>query len=581
MITEKLYEAIQLIKAGNKQAAIPLLKDVLQTNPKDENAWLWMYTCVSKLEEKKFCLQKALEINPENQQARKALEKLNASMLAPNTPEQTSPVSTPTAPAPQTPPQQNRSGWVLAFGLIMILLCVSALGIYFLLQGRNMAALAADIPLWPRTATFTPSITPTRTITSTPTPSATRTMTPTRRPSATLIPELASPTLPLTAAPFTPGNPTAVQPGSDIADPNFQKAVDAYLLEDFDITIELLTTFIKDNPDSAPAYRYRSAAYSKSGDCVAGMDDSKKAIDLDPNYAGAWESHGLANSCLVHEPETIMDLQKALSLDGSLATSHHSLGLAYFRLENYKKALEEYEIAIAIDPTRSKTWAGKSRSLSRLGQYRECIESADQALELKPVDVLAYKTRASCKLNLGQITESIEDYSAFLNNVKLSKTRIPTAEIGSAHQQRAYLYSIEQKFEQAIPDYKAAIELLGEDARRYCDLSYAYFGAKQYQNVIDAGKKSRAINPACGGERLLGVMARSAYGLGDYQQALGYIEQAVSTRAPVVNHYYRGLIMEALHRNAEAIQSFEHFIAKAYGGPDVEDARARLARLQP
>lgn len=581
MTTNRLNEAIQLIKAGNKQAAIPLLKEILQANPRDENAWLWMYACVSKVEEKKFCLQKALEINPENQQARKALEKLNASMLVPNTPEQTSPASAATAPPPQMSPQQNRSGWVLAFGLIMILLCVSVFGIYSLLQGRNMAALAADLPLWPRTATFTPSITPTRTITSTPTPSATSTMTPTRRPSATLIPELASPTPPLTAAPFTPGNPTAIQPGSAIADPNFQKAVDAYLLEDFEITIELLTTFIKDNPDSAPAYRYRSAAYSKSGDCVNGREDSKKAIELDSNYAGAWESHGLANSCMEHEPETILDLQKALSLDGSLATSHHSLGVAYFRLNNYKKALEEYELAIAIDPTRSKSWAGKSRSLSMLGRYPECIESANQALELKPVDVLAYKTRASCKLYTGQITESIEDYTAFLNNVKLSKTRIPTSEIGSAHQQRASLYFAKQQFEQAIPDYKAVIEIFGEDARRFCNLSYAYFGAKQYQNTIDAGKKSRAINPACGGEKLLGVMARSAYGLGDYQQAVGYIEQAVSARAPVVNLYYRGLIMEALHRNAEAIQSFEAFIAKAYSGPEVEDARAHLARLQP
>jgi len=76
MTTEKLNQAVQLIKAGNKQAALPFLKQVIQSEPNNESAWLWLYSCLDDTSQKKYCLQKVLEINPDNTDARNALEKL-------------------------------------------------------------------------------------------------------------------------------------------------------------------------------------------------------------------------------------------------------------------------------------------------------------------------------------------------------------------------------------------------------------------------------------------------------------------------------------------------------------------------
>ena len=49
MSSDKLDDAIQLIKSGNKPAAVLLLKEVLRANPRDEDAWLWLYSCVEIL----------------------------------------------------------------------------------------------------------------------------------------------------------------------------------------------------------------------------------------------------------------------------------------------------------------------------------------------------------------------------------------------------------------------------------------------------------------------------------------------------------------------------------------------------
>lgn len=76
MQSEKFYQAVQYIKAGNKLAAIPILKEIVQENPNDENAWAGLYYCVEKDDQKIYCLEQVLKINPNNKKARNALNKL-------------------------------------------------------------------------------------------------------------------------------------------------------------------------------------------------------------------------------------------------------------------------------------------------------------------------------------------------------------------------------------------------------------------------------------------------------------------------------------------------------------------------
>lgn len=78
MSTDKLRQAITLINSGKKKEAILLLRDVINQEPHNEQAWLWLYSCVDKIDQKIFCLQKALSINPSNADAKKALAGLNA-----------------------------------------------------------------------------------------------------------------------------------------------------------------------------------------------------------------------------------------------------------------------------------------------------------------------------------------------------------------------------------------------------------------------------------------------------------------------------------------------------------------------
>ena len=76
---EPLSQAYAQIKAGEKAAARDLLRAYIAKNPNDEQAWSLLYYCLERPEQKRACLERVLEINPDNAKARQALDRLGAS----------------------------------------------------------------------------------------------------------------------------------------------------------------------------------------------------------------------------------------------------------------------------------------------------------------------------------------------------------------------------------------------------------------------------------------------------------------------------------------------------------------------
>ncbi len=72
----KLNEAIRTIKAGDKATGRKLLTHLIQTDPTNEMAWMWLAVAVENPHEKRRCLQRILEINPENTTAKQGLARL-------------------------------------------------------------------------------------------------------------------------------------------------------------------------------------------------------------------------------------------------------------------------------------------------------------------------------------------------------------------------------------------------------------------------------------------------------------------------------------------------------------------------
>ncbi|MBZ0305784.1 MAG: hypothetical protein K8I82_06920 [Anaerolineae bacterium] len=166
----RLQQAIELAQQGQRSQARVLLLDIVAENPTLEMAWIWLATVAATPEERLSALQRVIQINPENQTARAALQKLGADIP-------------PASPLPET--QAEPGGTLLrgfapleigAFAVIVIVVMLALLVIMLRLGSEE-----TELP------TQTPQPSLTATSTSSPTPSATPRPTITPGPSPTVL----------------------------------------------------------------------------------------------------------------------------------------------------------------------------------------------------------------------------------------------------------------------------------------------------------------------------------------------------------------------------------------------------------
>lgn len=68
-----LQKAIQAIELGDKATGQRLLAEFIKTDPHNETAWLWMSAVADSPQQKIYCFQRVLKINPENEEAKRGL----------------------------------------------------------------------------------------------------------------------------------------------------------------------------------------------------------------------------------------------------------------------------------------------------------------------------------------------------------------------------------------------------------------------------------------------------------------------------------------------------------------------------
>lgn len=203
-ITLMLQQARQALRDGNRTEARRLAMQATRLAPHVEEGWL-ILAAVGSPEASIRYLQRALEINPNSQRARRGMEwALNRQSTGENSTvsvaaaplPQAAPVPsvTParerTRPVPPVKPKAKKSSakrsWLWASLAIVVILCLAAAA-WFSLPALTAVARSAS-GARPEGVLAKPSLTPTNTLTPTATPTATPTFTPTPTPTETPTP---------------------------------------------------------------------------------------------------------------------------------------------------------------------------------------------------------------------------------------------------------------------------------------------------------------------------------------------------------------------------------------------------------
>jgi tetratricopeptide (TPR) repeat protein len=80
------------------------------------------------------------------------------------------------------------------------------------------------------------------------------------------------------------------------------------------------------------------------------VDDFTSAVELDPQYAKAYNNRGNARSTLGDLQGGVEDYDKALELDGSLTLSYYNRGVIQYKLGNYAEAIADLEKYLELVP---------------------------------------------------------------------------------------------------------------------------------------------------------------------------------------------------------------------------------------
>ena len=222
-------------------------------------------------------------------------------------------------------------------------------------------------------------------------------------------------------------------------------------------SITLFEHTIKVTEHNIIAYNTRAGAYGRLGNHRQAIEDSNKAIELNPKYAEAYNTRAVAYGSLGNHRQAIEDYNKAIELNPKYAMAYNNRAVAYGSLGNHRQATEDYNKAIELNPKYPMAYNNRGNAYERLGDHRQAIEDYNKAIELNPKYAMAHNSRGNSYERLGDHRQAIEDYNKAIElNPKYAM----------AYNNRAVSYGSLGNHRQAIADLKTAARLGYENAQK-------------------------------------------------------------------------------------------------------------------
>lgn len=150
-----------------------------------------------------------------------------------------------------------------------------------------------------------------------------------------------------------------------------------------DKAIELLNVCIKKNPFDPDNFNFLGVAYYKKGNAVKAMENYRKALELDNNYASVFNNIGSVYLALYlgskKKDERVYQLamenfNRALEIDPRLFAAYNGRGAAYKFKNQVKKAIADWEKTIEINPNYIDAYFNIGISYLQIGDKTSALK---------------------------------------------------------------------------------------------------------------------------------------------------------------------------------------------------------------
>jgi serine/threonine protein kinase len=211
-----------------------------------------------------------------------------------------------------------------------------------------------------------------------------------------------------------------------------------------------------------------------------------RAIELDPNYATAYNNRGDTYEDLRQFQQALADYNRAIELKPNDATVYFNRGNVYRKLRQFQKALADYSRSIELDPNDAISYFKRGTTYRELQEYQHALADYTHSIELDPNDAITYFTRGNIYRRLQEYQQALADYTCAIeldpNNAYIYRCR-------------SIAYYHLQQYLQAIADLTHAIELDPNYAITYNNRGYIYEKLQVYQRAFEDYDRALVLNP--------------------------------------------------------------------------------------
>lgn len=134
------------------------------------------------------------------------------------------------------------------------------------------------------------------------------------------------------------------------------------------------------------------------------IDALNQSLQLNPAYAPAYLSRGVARLALADYQGAIQDYTQAITIDPKLAEAYVGRGNAYQAIGARQRAINDFNQALGIDPANSEAYYNRGIVRDSLGDERGAIGDFSQAIRINPSFAEAYANRGIVRYRIGQQT---------------------------------------------------------------------------------------------------------------------------------------------------------------------------------
>ena len=536
-------EAVEALREGDKAKAKDLLTKLLKTDQNNIMYWIWLSAAVDSNKERIYCLQTALQLDPENATAKRGLILMGA--LPPDESVQPFPLNRPRLWEEKLglvtdKPKEKRTlrtmlaspaGRLIGFGVVGMAVIAAVVFGLILPNSNRLAPEILYTVGTPLTYTLTPTFV-----------NATE-QAPTGR--GTLVPLAELLEAPHTPTPFyvnTPREPQSID--------NYRVVKAAYEKQDWDAVISGMSEIARNEPDAADPYYYIGEAYRFKGDFRNAVEAYNQALRIDPNFGPGYL--GLARARQIQDPEANITAlyAEAIRLEPNFGEIYLDRAIFYLNNQEPELALADLATAERLLPGSPLVYYYEAQAYLELDNPDDAEIAAIKANEADPTMLPVYLALGEIYLAQGEYAEAIEVLQTYVGYETRSATA--RAMIGEAYYRAG-------DCETAIKALSAAISMDSRlrDAYLYRGLCY-----------VEAGEADDAVSdlersPTDDFEPNLALMR--AYMLqehfGDaYLQGEKVLSLAESNAEKALAYYWRGLNFEEREEPGNAADSWQELL---------------------